>query len=180
MAERQTDPARLQGEALRRWYTRSPADVEQEQQNRYDQRHREFFGAPAANGSNLAALSSPDQKRTAALSKSGNNGSRSPVDVVQDALHDFQDGPKMQRPNLAQSFIPVVGPAWEAAADLQDGNYGGAAFNTAMAVGDALPVGAIFKGARAATKGIGVLTNGSVSAGAAATKIRKAGRGGEG
>ena len=33
---------------------------------------------------------------------------------------------------MAQSFIPVVGPAWEAAGDLQDGDYGGAAFNTAL------------------------------------------------
>lgn len=74
----------------------------------------------------------------------------------------------------------MVGPAWEAAADLQDGNYGGAAFNAAMAIGDALPVGAIVKGAKAASKGIGVLKKGSVSAGAAAKQIRKAGLAGKG
>ena len=44
-----------------------------------------------------------------------------------------------------------------------------------MAVGDALPAGAIIKGARAATKGIGILKKGSVSANAAAKQIRKAG-----
>jgi len=107
-------------------------------------------------------------------------GFRSPIDMAQHALHDFQSGPKIQRPNLAESFIPMVGPAWEAAADLQDGNYGGAAFNTAMAVGDALLVGAIVKGARAASKGIGILKKGSVSAGAAAKQIRKAGLAGKG
>jgi hypothetical protein len=107
-------------------------------------------------------------------------GFRSPLDMAQDALHDFQSGPKIQRPNLAESFIPVVGPAWEAAADLQDGNYGGAAFNAAMAVGDVLPAGAIFKGARAASKGIKILKEGSVSAGAAAKQIRKAGLAGKG
>lgn len=107
-------------------------------------------------------------------------GFRSPLDTAQDALEDFQNGPKIQRPTLAQSSIPVVGPAWEAAADLQDGNYGGAAFNAAMAVGDTLPAGAIIKGARAASKGIGILKKGSVSANAAAKQIRKAGLAGKG
>ena len=73
-------------------------------------------------------------------------GFQSPLDMAKGALEDFQNGPKIQRPNIAESFIPVVGPAWEAAADLQDGNYGGAAFNAAMAVGDALPAGALVKG----------------------------------
>jgi len=102
-------------------------------------------------------------------------GLLSPLDMAQDALKDFQNGPKIQRPNLVESFIPVVGPAWEAAADLQDGNYGGAAFNAAMAVGDALPAGAIFKGTRALSKGIGIWKDGAVTAGAAAKKIRAAG-----
>lgn len=49
------------------------------------------------------------------------------------------------RPNLVESFIPVVGPLWEAVADAQDGNYGSAAFNGAMAVTDVLPVAPVFK-----------------------------------
>ena len=104
----------------------------------------------------------------------------SPLYMAKDALHQFQSGPKIPRPNLAESFIPIIGPAWEAAGDLQDGNYGGAAFNAAMAVGDALPVGAILKGAKAAEKGIGILKKGSVSANAAAKQIRKAGLAGKG
>ena len=98
---------------------------------------------------------------------SGDGGFQSPLDLAKDALHDFQNGPKIQRPNAVASFVPVVGPAWEAAADLQNGNYGAAAFNAAMAVGDLLPLGVIAKGARAASKGIGVLKKGSVSSGAA-------------
>lgn len=108
------------------------------------------------------------------------SGFQSPLDMAQGALEDFQNGPKIQRPNVVESFIPVVGPAWEAAADLQDGNYGSAAFNAAMAIGDALPAGAIIKGGRAFSKGIGILKEGSVSAGAAAKKIRKAGLAGKG
>lgn len=52
---------------------------------------------------------------------------------------------RIARPGAGASLIPVIGPAWEAAADFQDGHYGSAAFNTAMAVADALPVGAAFK-----------------------------------
>lgn len=92
-----------------------------------------------------------------------------------EALRDFQNGPKIQRPSLAQSFIPIVGPAWEAAADLQDGNYAGAAFNGAMAVADALPVGVAAKGFKALSKGVGVLKDGSVTANAAAKKLRRLG-----
>jgi hypothetical protein len=72
-------------------------------------------------------------------------------------------------------FGGIVGPAWGAAADLQDGNYGGAAFNGAMAVADALPVGVAVKGLRAASKGIGVLKTGSVTANAAAKQLRTRG-----
>jgi len=78
----------------------------------------------------------------------------------------------MQRPNLAESLIPVVGPAWEAAADLQDGNYGGAAFNGVMAVADALPVGVAAKGLKAASKGVTVFKEGSLTARAAASRLR--------
>ena len=85
---------------------------------------------------------------------------------VQDALSDFQNGPKIARPSVAQSFIPIVGPAWEAAGDLQDGDYAGAAFNGAMAIADALPVGIAAKGFRAMSKGVGVLKKGSTTANA--------------
>lgn len=99
----------------------------------------------------------------------------SPYDLARESLEDFQKGPKIQRPNLAQSFIPVVGPAWEAAADLQEGDYAGAAFNAAVAVADVLPVGVAVKGARAASRGIGVLKGGSVSANAAAKQMKARG-----
>jgi hypothetical protein len=96
---------------------------------------------------------------------------RTPLDV----LRDFQNGPRIPRPNLAESFIPVVGPAWEAAGDLQDGNYAGAAFNAAAAGLDALPIGPAVKGINAARKGITILKDGSVSANAAAKMMRARG-----
>jgi hypothetical protein len=108
------------------------------------------------------------------------HGLSSPLDLARGALHDFQHGPAIPRPNLAESFIPVFGPAWEAAADLQDGDYGGAAFNSAMAVADALPIGVAFKGLKAASKGVGILKKGSVSANAAAKQLRRLGMAGAG
>jgi hypothetical protein len=114
-----------------------------------------------------------EMARIRAQREAEDRGFRSPLDVAQGALHDFQKGPAIPRPNLAESFIPVVGPAWEAAADLQDGNYRGAAFNGAMAVADALPVGVAVKGIKAASEGIGILKKGSVTANAAAKQLRK-------
>ena len=182
MPDRQIDPARLKGDALRRWYLRSPDELEKERQALSDQRHLAFFGDGSGDGP-AATSAGAVRRRTETPGKarpSGEGGLRSPLDVAQNALQGSQNGPKIQRPNAVASFIPVVGPAWEAVADLQDGNYGGAAFNTAMAVGDLLPVGAIAKGARAASKGIGVLKKGSVTSGAAIKQIRKAGLAGKG
>jgi len=137
-------------------------------------------GQPRTAPDSAGELYDQEMAKVRAQRQAEDRGHHSPLDMAQGAFRDFQRGPKIPRPNLAESFIPVVGPAWEAAGDLQDGNYGGAAFNTAMAVGDALPLGAIFKGAKAAEKGIGILKKGSVSANAAAKQIRKAGLAGKG
>lgn len=161
MANGPIDPSRLKGEALRRWYNRNPEE-QQAERDAAEQRKNDEFAA-----SIQAAEREPASPR-------------SPVDMAVKAFRDFQDGPDIPRPNLAQSFIPVVGPAWEAAGDLQDGDYAGAAFNGAMAVADALPVGAVVKGANAARKGIGILNKGSVSADAARKQIRGAGLAGKG
>lgn len=53
MAYGQIDPARLEGDALRRWYVRSPADVEEERRSAAAQRYDQFFSggdAPAHEG----------------------------------------------------------------------------------------------------------------------------------
>src|SRR5688572_25372841 len=38
------DPARLEGEALTRWYLRTPHEIEAERNSAQEQRYREFFG----------------------------------------------------------------------------------------------------------------------------------------
>jgi len=269
MAYSQIDPSRLEGDDLRRWYMRSPAEIEEERQQAADQRYQDFFGdnrdvdpdtitddesQPAdvdshpvsrtysdspiedvdpgftwvADGPNrfrsvpisgddggpspardpagptiqpsnssarvrngLAPVSmtrpqpgattpappapspntNPPSPRVAAYEP----GFQSPFNVALDAFHNFQKGPKIPRPSMAESFIPVVGPAWEATADLQDGNYAGAAFNGAMAVADALPLGVAVKGLNAARKGITILKDGSVTADAARKMLKARG-----
>jgi hypothetical protein len=56
MAYGQIDPARLEGEALRRWYLRSPADIENERQDAAAQRYDTFF---SRSGPSLDAASRP-------------------------------------------------------------------------------------------------------------------------
>ena len=48
MAYSQIDPARLEGDALTRWYLRSPAEVEQERQAAAAQKYDDFFGGGPA------------------------------------------------------------------------------------------------------------------------------------
>jgi len=155
MAPRQVDPARLQGDELQQGYLQSPDDIERKRREAEARKHAEF----------VASIHENEREPEGAQG--------SPLGQAVEAFHDWQHGPKMARPNLAESFIPVVGPAWEAAADLQDGNYAGAAFNGAMAVADALPVGVAAKGLKAASKGIGILKEGSVTADAARKVLRK-------
>lgn len=155
MANGPIDPARLKGEALRRWYRRTPQQIQAQKDDATQRKHDEF----------VAGIREVEREpEDPAL--------RSPLDIAGKAFRDFQDGPDIRRPTLAQSFIPVVGPAWEAVADLQDKNYAGAAFNGAMAVADALPVGVVVKGVNAARKGVTVLKKGSLTANAARSRLR--------
>ncbi len=173
MADRQTDPKNLQGEALRQWYLRTSDEIAQARDAQFKQQYRNFFG-PAGTASTGDVAS---QSATSAPTSQARHDQQfvSPLDLAHDALEDFQKGPKIARPTTLESFIPVVGPAWEAAADLQDGNYDGAAFNAAIAVADVLPVGAVVKGAKAATKGAGVVTKFSKTATATVGRMRRAG-----
>lgn len=173
MALRQSDPSRLSGAALQRWFRRSTLEIEQERRSNSEKARRFYFNQTGSDGRQPSGVTAETESvRSPILSAPQVS---SPIDFAQDALEDFQKGPKIPRPNLAESFIPVVGPAWEAAGDLQDGNYGGAAFNAAMAVGDVLPIGAVAKGVKAARKGLKVLDMGSMSAKKAARVMRKAG-----
>jgi hypothetical protein len=51
MAESQVDPARLQGKELHRWYSRSPAEVEDERQAADQRRYESYFGGAGSRAS---------------------------------------------------------------------------------------------------------------------------------
>jgi hypothetical protein len=48
MPQAAVDPARLEGERLRQWYLRTPAEVEAERRAAGQRRHAVFFGTPSA------------------------------------------------------------------------------------------------------------------------------------
>lgn len=107
-------------------------------------------------------------------------GRRQGVGAAEGPFASFQSGPPIPRPSLAMSLVPVIGPAWDAAADLQEGDYAGAALNTAFAAADLLPVGVAVRGVRSARAGIGVLKPGSVTGNASAKMMRARGVAGQG
>lgn len=63
MPEKPTDPAHLEGEALRRWYLRTPDQVEAERQAAAVQRFQAFFGAETSGSGEGASNASQPTKR---------------------------------------------------------------------------------------------------------------------
>lgn len=53
------DPSRLSGEDLRRWYTQTPAEIEQQRQAEVVRRHRAFFGGLRSPDLHLESRSDP-------------------------------------------------------------------------------------------------------------------------
>jgi hypothetical protein len=87
MAFGHIDPARLEGDALTRWYLRSPADIEEEKRQRAEQAYNAFFGQsgetpsdPPPSGDGGNATSADLTPRT--WTQVGPNRWRSAADVV--------------------------------------------------------------------------------------------------
>ena len=98
MAFRQVDPASLHGEALRRWYLRSAADIEQERQAAAAKRHDVFFGG--------AGAADPDP-----------GISRKPKSPAGDVDPGFSRGPTVPVPDVDPgiSWSPVGPNRWRGA-----------------------------------------------------------------
>jgi hypothetical protein len=60
MAFGQIDPARLEGNALTRWYLRSPADIEEERRQRAEQAYNTFFSQSGGDQSDSSAAEADD------------------------------------------------------------------------------------------------------------------------
>ena len=82
MAYGQIDPARLDGDALIRWYLRSPTDIEQERQASAAQNYNDFFGNMDGSGGVSAAATgrqSPDDVFTTLPVVASGASQRSPA-----------------------------------------------------------------------------------------------------
>lgn len=106
MASGQIDPARLQGEALQRWYLRSPAEIEEERRVAADRAYENFFGRPDSGPGRAVQLAStrPPPTPTNCITCHG----RSPVPAPLPWPIGPVLGPIGTLPSLRD--IPGVGP----------------------------------------------------------------------
>lgn len=61
MAFGQIDPARLEGDALRRWYLRSPAEIEDERRKAQERAYEDFFHPSGRSRERVAADEAPTE-----------------------------------------------------------------------------------------------------------------------
>lgn len=95
MAFSQIDPARLEGDALRRWYLRSPEDVEREQSRRAEHSYSEFYGG--LRNLRQPASSAPNRPRSASGFDSTDRGGSAQTDVGAAAPQSMGSGARRPR-----------------------------------------------------------------------------------
>lgn len=117
MAYGQIDPARLQDDALARWYLRSPADIEQGRQDVAAQRYDDFFGGRSA------LVQKPDQAGQSADTEGGaESGAESQATSFlwrrwaaspPDSQTNDQLSPvEREQPSDVPRIMRVAAPAW--------------------------------------------------------------------
>lgn len=137
------------------------------------QRERDAAPAPLQGLADYGRLADPTSPQLFEVQPNGG--------PLNDLLKAWNDPRPFARPNVAESFIPVVGSGWETLADLHDGDYAGAAFNGAMTLAEVIPAGVVAtRGARAAKMGVTALKKGSKTSNASAKMLRARGFAGKG
>ena len=115
MTYSQVDPSRLQGDALTRWYLRSPADIEQEQQAAAAQRYSDFFGAspttPLANSADGGVPDAPLGNEDAGTVTDGARSESSSVYNPQGSAAWTPSGADGASTDLP-SIVPVAANDW--------------------------------------------------------------------
>ena len=81
MAWREVNPAELEGEELRRWYLRSPEEIERQRQATAEVEYRAFFGGLRPAGT-LSFCTAPQSSRQVLGTPVGANVRSSGNDVV--------------------------------------------------------------------------------------------------
>src|SRR6185437_344982 len=115
MAFGQIDPARLDGDALRQWYLRSPADIEDERQQAASQAYDAFFGRSDPNadggdqGSNGVSQTSAPEDLGLDLFQVGPNRFRTGSPSGSMATPDMASGPNDSGYQLAAAVASAPG-----------------------------------------------------------------------
>ena len=109
MAFDQIDPGALEGDALRRWYMRSPAEIEQERQRAAARRYEDFFGdSSRADSGPLDGQGGAGDSGVAAFSGGVNN---LPFDRSMLALASTSADQRPQSASVLSSYQPTSRPA---------------------------------------------------------------------
>lgn len=121
MPLKQVNPAELTGDALRRWYLRSPAEIETERLAAEDERYQAYFGrdAPSQNQASRPAaptLAGPDED--ALWIANGRGGYRK----LRPGLSDFQTALEPERSADYPGYLPASAAAAEAGEFVNVGN----------------------------------------------------------
>jgi hypothetical protein len=117
MAERQIDPARLEGEDLKRWYLRSPAEVEADRQAAQSLRYRDFFDSTPIDERQDHEASpirqTPPLSDDVLWIANGGGGYR----AIRSGSNDFGAALQSDQPANYPDYLP------DAAAALEDGEF---------------------------------------------------------
>ena len=76
MVGSQVDPARLSGDALRRWYLRSPEETAQERLSASERAHDRFLGGEAAIRTSMFAMRPTDETHGAPMLRTASSANR--------------------------------------------------------------------------------------------------------
>lgn len=112
------DPARLKGEALNRWYRRTPDEIEAERLAAAEERYTEFFGSPAATEPQVPAVRSQAPDTDMLWIANGRGGYRAIRPGQSDFLSTLDPGAVVTRDN----GLPVNSAAIEGGELLEIGN----------------------------------------------------------
>jgi hypothetical protein len=119
MPQRPVDPASLEGEALTRWYLRTPDEIEAERNTGQEQRYREFFGGLQTGGDNQRhTLSAPELDPDVLWVANGSGGYRAVRPRGSNSLTAPEPNPQATHPH----FLPAVVAESEGGEFLEIGN----------------------------------------------------------
>jgi hypothetical protein len=106
MPSNRVNPAELEGEALKRWYQRSPGEIEKDRQAAEDERYQAFFGREPSNSEANSAPATPTAAEREADTLWIVNG-WGEYRKIQPGSSDFQTKLEPERPADYPPYLPT-------------------------------------------------------------------------